>query len=177
MNCNDCRRWIATTPLDALPPRVRESVQQHARGCAACAAELDDVRSLDLRLATLESPQVPSALEDLIMRAVLESDEAHALTTRAETASVPATAAPDAFALRALGLGAALAILTQCLALLDGDAAINLFMPLVQGGFEGLSHMPQHGGVAIGLAAGATLLLGGLLASIGVIELESRGPG
>lgn len=174
MNCNDCRRWIATTSLAAMPPQVRDTLERHAEQCAACANELDAARAFELRLATLEAPQVPSSLEDLIMRAVLETDEARALATQTAAEPVRSDASADAFALRALGLGAALAVLTKCLALLHGDAAFNLFVPLVQGGFEGLAQMPQHGGIAIGLATGAVLLLGGLLASIGVIELERR---
>ncbi|MCB1554764.1 MAG: hypothetical protein KDJ14_13230 [Xanthomonadales bacterium] len=173
MNCDACLDWIDSGAFAATPNPLRTAAEAHAAQCPACAAALAQAATCAQRLCALEEPIVSPSLEAMIMDRVLASDEAQALVTRRATSGQPEDAASDALLLRALGLGTAVTTLAQSVASLGSGSVFDLFAPMLRGGLEGVLRMPEHGGVAIGLACGSVLLLGALIASVGP-RLEPR---
>lgn len=62
MTCDTTREWIRTELDGELAVAERADLQDHLRGCAACAAALDEERTLRLLLDEARTPEVPEEL-------------------------------------------------------------------------------------------------------------------
>ncbi len=74
-SCNDCRSHLADFLLD--PAAVPAGVQEHASGCAACSAELAELRSTFAALDAWTAPE-PSPFFDTRLHARLREAQAAA---------------------------------------------------------------------------------------------------
>jgi len=108
------RELLALSAAGLLDPGEERLVRDHARQCAACAAELDAYATLSAGLSALPSPQPPA---DLVRRtAVLLAAE----SDRRQGAFLAAASAVFAFVF--------VLLIGQTLRILEGDSAAMVWL-------------------------------------------------
>ena len=59
MNCRNFERWIVLSLEGETPPRQKDVLEKHLKGCAACRNVLEDYRNVRHLLAALPMEPVP----------------------------------------------------------------------------------------------------------------------
>ncbi len=69
MDCKHTRKRASAWLDGELPEATAEAVDRHVRGCAACAAHVQELRRMAEVLDTWDAPPVPKSLAERIRRA------------------------------------------------------------------------------------------------------------